>query len=54
MLVTLQSKTFCLFFCLEICIISPVVLFGCETWSLTLRGGVREEGAEENAWTQER
>jgi hypothetical protein len=27
----------------------PVVLYGCETWSLTLR----EEGAEENIWTKE-
>jgi hypothetical protein len=32
-------------------------LYGCETWSLTLREeqteGTWEEGAEENIWTQE-
>ena len=33
----------------------PVVLCGCDTWSLTLREGSRlrgvgEEGAEENIW----
>jgi len=36
--------------------ILPVVLYGCETWSLTLRGGkevqgVSEQGVEENIWT---
>jgi hypothetical protein len=31
-------------------IILPVVLYGCETCSLTLR----EEGAEGNIWTKER
>jgi hypothetical protein len=30
-------------------IILPVVLYGCETWSLTLR----EQGAEGNIWTYE-
>jgi hypothetical protein len=35
----------------------PVVLYGCETWSLTLRekhrlGGLRT-GSEENIWTEE-
>jgi hypothetical protein len=29
-------------------IILPVVLYGCETWSLTLR-----ESAQENIWTKE-
>ena len=32
----------------------PVVLYECETWSVTLRAqteGVRECGAEENIWT---
>jgi hypothetical protein len=32
-------------------IILPVVLYGCKTWSLTLR---EEQGAEENIWTEER
>jgi hypothetical protein len=37
----------------------PVVLYGCETWSLTLREehrleGVWEQGVEENIWTEER
>jgi hypothetical protein len=31
-------------------LILPVVLYGCETWSLTLR---EEQGAEENIWTEE-
>jgi hypothetical protein len=31
-------------------IILPVVLYGCETWSLTLR---EEQGAEEDIWTEE-
>jgi hypothetical protein len=34
-----------------------VVLNECETWSLTLREkqteGIREQGAEENIWTEE-
>jgi hypothetical protein len=38
-------------------IILPVVLYGCETWSLTLREehrqGVWEQGAEEDIWTEE-
>jgi hypothetical protein len=38
-------------------IILPVVLYGCETWSLTLREEHRqsiwEQGAEENIWTKE-
>jgi hypothetical protein len=38
--------------------ILPVVLYGCETWSLTLMGeikveGVGEQGAMENIWTKE-
>jgi hypothetical protein len=42
MLATIQSRTFCLLVCcLKIriykTIILPVVLYGCETWSLTLR-----------------
>jgi hypothetical protein len=28
--------------------ILPVVLYGCETWSLTLKEGVWEQGSEEN------
>jgi hypothetical protein len=32
--------------------ILPVVLYGCETWSLTLREF--ENGAEEDIWTKER
>ena len=37
-------------------IILPVVLYGCETWSLTLReekklNCVLEHGVEENIWT---
>jgi hypothetical protein len=34
----------------------PVVLYGCEIWSLTLREaeGVREQDVEENIWTEER
>ena len=37
-------------------IILPVVLYGCETWSLTLREErkvrvFREQGVEENIWT---
>jgi hypothetical protein len=40
-------------------IILPVVLYWCETWSLTLKGGiytegVREQGAEENILIEER
>jgi hypothetical protein len=40
-------------------IILPVVLYGCETWSLTVReehklDGVWEQGAEENIWIEER
>jgi hypothetical protein len=38
-------------------IILPVFLTGHETWSLTVREeqteGVREEGAEDNIWTEE-
>jgi hypothetical protein len=40
MLATIQSRTFCLLVCsLRIykTVILPVVLYGCETWSLTLR-----------------
>jgi hypothetical protein len=33
-------------------VILPVVLYGCETWSLTLREE-RTEGAEEDIWTEE-
>jgi hypothetical protein len=36
-------------------IILPLVLYGCETWSLTIREerteGAREQGSEENMWT---
>jgi hypothetical protein len=62
MLITVQSRTFCLL-CknmkIRICktIILPVVLYGCETWSLKLREEhrlrVSENGAEENIWTEE-
>jgi hypothetical protein len=31
-------------------VILPVVLYGCETWSLTLG---EEQGTEENIWTEE-
>jgi hypothetical protein len=37
----------------------PVVLYGCETWSLTLREEHKlrvfdgEQGAEEDIWTEE-
>jgi hypothetical protein len=34
-------------------IILPVVLYGCETWSLTLREEHRLRVAEENIWTEE-
>jgi hypothetical protein len=38
-------------------IILPVVLYGCETWSLTLREDHRlrvfENGAVEDIWTEE-
>jgi hypothetical protein len=38
-------------------IILPAVLYGCGTWSLTLREeqaeDVREQDAEENIWTEE-
>jgi hypothetical protein len=38
-------------------LIFPVVLYRCETWSLTLREeqteGVWEQGAEEDIWTEE-
>jgi hypothetical protein len=38
-------------------VILPVVLYGCETWSLTLREEHRlrvfENGAEEDIWTEE-
>jgi hypothetical protein len=39
---------------IKICrtIILPVVLYGCETWSLTLREE-RKLRVEENIWTQE-
>jgi hypothetical protein len=39
-------------------IILPVVLYGCETWSLILREehrqGVSEQGAEKNVWSEKR
>jgi hypothetical protein len=39
-------------------IILPVVLYGCETWSLIKGGtkteGVSVQGAEENIWTKRR
>jgi hypothetical protein len=40
-------------------IVLPIVLYGCETWSLTLREehgleGVGEQAAEENIWIEER
>jgi hypothetical protein len=35
-------------------IILPVVLYGCETWSLTLREEHRLRVFEENTWTEER
>jgi hypothetical protein len=39
-------------------IVLPMVLYGCETWSLTLRKehgrGVFENGAQEDIWTEER
>jgi hypothetical protein len=36
----------------------PVVLYGCETWSLDIKGvtqteGVCEQGAEKIIWTEE-
>jgi hypothetical protein len=34
-------------------IILPVVLYGWETLSLTLREDVSEQGAEENIWNEE-
>jgi hypothetical protein len=39
-------------------IILPVVLYGCETWSLTLKEehrlrGVRVQDCEENIWIKE-
>jgi hypothetical protein len=44
MLATVQFRTFCLLVCCQKTlkleyIILPVVLYGCETWSLTLREG---------------
>jgi hypothetical protein len=69
MLATIQFRTFCLLVCYKINLkiriyrskILPVVLYGCETWSLTLReehrlrvwvlwrifGPKRDEGAGE-------
>jgi hypothetical protein len=39
-------------------IILPMVMYGCETWSLTLREEHRlrvfENGAEEDIWNEER
>jgi hypothetical protein len=35
-------------------IILPVVLYGCETWFLTLREEHRLRAFEENIWTKER
>jgi hypothetical protein len=34
-------------------IILPVVLYGCETWSLTVREEHKLRGVEENIWTKE-
>ena len=39
-------------------IVLPVVLYGCETWSLTLRKGIHAKGIwkqdpEANIWAQE-
>jgi hypothetical protein len=62
---TIQSRTFyLLIYCLKKdkiriyeTIILRVVLYGCETWSLTLRQKhilrVFENGAEENIWNKE-
>jgi hypothetical protein len=62
MLATIQSRTLSSLLLsknvkIRICktIILPVVLYGCETWSLTLREeGVRDQGAEENIWIGKR
>jgi hypothetical protein len=39
-------------------VILPMVLYHCETWSLTIRKeqaeGVREHGVEDNIWNEER
>jgi hypothetical protein len=32
-------------------VILPVVLYGCETWSLTLKEEHREQGVDEDIWT---
>jgi hypothetical protein len=37
MLVTIRFRTFCVLICCQNLIILPVFLYGCETWSLTLR-----------------
>jgi hypothetical protein len=34
-------------------IMLPVVLYGCENWSLTLRKEHKGQDAEENVWTEE-
>jgi hypothetical protein len=46
---------------IKICktIILPVVLYGCENWSLNIKGETQtgdasEQSAEENIWTEER
>jgi hypothetical protein len=41
MLATIQSRIFCPLIRLYKTIIVPVVLYGCETWSLTLREAQR-------------
>jgi hypothetical protein len=62
MLVTIQPRNFCLLsknlkIRIYKTVILPVVLYGCETWSLTLREVHRlrvfENGAEENIWTED-
>jgi hypothetical protein len=36
MLATIQSRTYCLLICFQKTVAVPVVLYGCETWSLML------------------
>jgi hypothetical protein len=57
--ISLRTPSFYYIISIYKIIVLPVVLYECETWSLTLREKQRlrvfeKQGAEENIWTEER